>query len=304
MEKIPQHEITIRNSNSTMEMEISLKISRLPTLRDEDSPRPEFLCWSNTRAGLTCHYAPFDYLNPNAKLILVGITPGGTQMNRALNAARIALSPGTPIYEAIRHVKREGSFSGAMRSNIVATLNRLGYQRKLNISCANSLWNTDDHLVHFCSLLKYPVFLKGKDYNGKPAPTKNPELFQMLRDHFVPDMQALPHDAMLVPLGDTVLDTVVELKEQGLIPQSLMTFEGRYVAPPHPSGANAESIALLMEPHYPTKNDYEERMYCDYMQRAPWKRKGGKPQLEAKYKAVRAARWQSVLFIRRAYGIL
>ena len=96
-------------------------------LQDDDLPRPEFLLWENPRTRLSCYYAPFEYLNSEAKLILVGITPGGTQMNRALNAARTALGSGTPIATAVRHVKREGSFSGTMRPNIVAMLNKLGY---------------------------------------------------------------------------------------------------------------------------------------------------------------------------------
>lgn len=290
-------ELTI--SGATLE-----KVRSLPVLQDDDLPRPEFLLWENPRTRLSCYYAPFEYLNTKAKLVLVGITPGGTQMNRALNAARTALANRTPIEAAVRHVKREGSFSGTMRPNIVATLNRLGYNKRLDIPCSSRLWSTHDHLVQFCSLLKFPVFVDGKDYNGKPAPLKDGDLTRMLNEHFLRDLQALPRDAMLVPLGDTVLETVLALKKQGGVPQDLMTFEGQPIAPPHPSGANAESIALLLEEHYPSKLEYAERMYRDYLARAPWKKKvAGKPQLEAKYKAARDSRWQSMLVVRRAYGL-
>lgn len=272
--------------------------------RDDDAPRPEFLLWENPRTRLSCYYAPFKYLNTKAKLVLVGITPGGTQMNRALDAARIALSNGTPIETAVRHVKREGSFSGSMRPNIVATLNRLGYNTKLDLSCSSSLWSTHDHLVQFCSLLKFPVFVDGKDYNGKPAPLKDADLTRMLNEHFLKDLQALPRDAMLVPLGETVLETLLALKKQGGIPQDLMTFEGQPIAPPHPSGANAESIALLLVERYPSQVEYAERMYRDYLVRAPWNKKStGEAQPEAKYKAARNSRWKSMLLVRRAYGL-
>jgi hypothetical protein len=259
--------------------------------------------WENAKSRLSCYYAPFEYLNTGAKLILVGITPGGTQMNRALNAARSAIAMDTPIADAVRKVKREGSFSGTMRPNIVNMLNRLGYQHKLGVECTSKLWSTHDHLVQFCSLLKFPVFVNGKDYNGNPKTHKDNDLKRMLNDHFVKDMAALPPDAMLVPLGDTVLEVIVWLKDQGLIPQEVMKFEGRFVAPPHPSGANAESIALLLETTYPTELAYLERMYRDYLARESWKKKCGKPQPEAKYKAARAARWNSMLFVRRAYGL-
>lgn len=262
------------------------------------------LLWENPESGLSCYYAPFEYLNSNAKIILVGITPGGTQMNRALNAARAAIATDRPIFNSIRAVKKEGSFSGAMRPNIVNTLNRLGYQKKLGITCASALWKDADHLVHFCSLLKFPVFLKGNDYNGNPKAHKNPELKSMLLEHFVPDLAALPKDAMLVPLGDTVLEVLVWLKKQNLVPQEILKFEGRYIAPPHPSGANSESIALLMETNYPDKKTYANSMYVEYLRREPWKKKKGrKPQAEAKYKAARASRWESMLLVRKAYGL-
>ena len=125
----------------------------------------------------------------------------------------------------------------------------------------------------------------------------------MLHEQFVSDMKALPRDAVLVPLGDTVLEVISHLKEQGLFPQDLMSFEGKYVAPPHPSGANAESIALLLEPNYPTEDEYTDHMYRDYLFRKPWVKKNGQPQPEAKYKAVRTARWKSMQFVRRAYRL-
>lgn len=279
------------------------KLQRLPFLGDDHPPHESMKLWQREKSGLSCYYAPFEYVNTEAKLILVGITPGSTQMNRALNAARSAIKTGMPVADAIRRVKREGSFSGEMRPNIVNTLNRLGYQNKLGISCASELWSTHDHLVQFCSLLKYPVFVNGKDYNGKPKAHKDEDLKRLLNEHFVNDLAALPRDAMLVPLGDTVLEVVLWLKGQGRIPQEIMEFEGRFVAPPHPSGANAESIGLLLEETYSTEQAYAERMYRTYLAREPWKKKGGKPQPESKYKAARISRWNSMLFVRRAYGL-
>lgn len=278
-------------------------IRTLPHLTDHEPPVGQLKLWEDVKTGLSCHYAPFEYLNTEARIILVGITPGGTQMNRALNAARLALTTDHPIADAVRAVKRESSFSGAMRPNIVNTLNRLGYQKKLGIDCASRLWSTHDHLVHFCSLLKFPVFLNGKDYNGNPKPHKNPILQATLIEHFARDMAALPPDSMLVPLGDTVLEALLWLKGKNLVPQSILSFEGRFVAPPHPSGANAESISLLMETVYPGQEEYAEKMYAEYLKNEPWKKKKGQPQPEHRYKAIRKSRWVSMQFVRRAYGL-
>ncbi len=292
-------------NESSLRSAMLARIARLPVLADADPPRPELLLWADPRTRLSCHYAPFEYLNREAKLILVGITPGRTQMNRALNAARAALAAGACLDDdAARQVKRHASLSGPMRGTVVAMLDRLGYAHRLGIACASSLWSTDDHLVQFCSLLKFPVFLGGRNYNGTPGPTRDADLSRLLHEHFVRDMQALPQDAMLVPLGDTVLATLVALKRQGRLRQALTTFEGAPVAPPHPSGANAEAIALLFAKEWPARDDYAERMYRAYLARAPWKaRPHGRPEAEAGYKAARRSRWQAMLRVRLAYGL-
>lgn len=274
-------------------------IMALATLPDAARPIEALKLWENGSKNLTCFYAPFEHVNPAAKLVVIGITPGHTQMNRALNAAASASREGKSIDEAVAEVKKKGSLSGAMRPNIVQTLNKLGYPDKLGIACSSELWGEAFSLVHFCALLKYPVFLKGRDYNGTPNPFKVPELRRLLTEGFAKDLQTLPADAELVPLGDFVASVLSELDEMGLVPQKVFRFEGRVVAPPHPSGANAESIALLLSDVYPERDIYLERMYRTYLNR----RTSGTPQPEERYKAARALRWERMRFVRRAYGL-
>lgn len=279
-------------------------ISNISHRCDNEPPLKELLLWKNEQKKLECFYAPFEYVNYDAKIILVGITPGGTQMNRALNAASKSIANNENIEEAIRLVKKEGSFSGSMRANIINTLNRIGCQQTLGVTCSSKLWSTDNNLVQFCSLLKYPVFVKGKDYNGTPKPFSVPELEQLVHQEFVQDLALINSDAILIPLGDMVASVILELDKQGLIPQKILKFEGKIVAPPHPSGANAESRTLLLEANYPKKEEYQERMYQEYLRKKPWlKKEGRKPQTEEKYKKARAARWESMLFVRQAYEL-
>jgi hypothetical protein len=225
-------------------------------------------------------------------------------MNRALVSASQSIKAKRNVYDAIAEVKRQGSFSGSMRPNIVNTLNKLGYQEKLGINCASELWSTKNHLVNFCSLLKYPVFINGKDYNGNPNPFKVNELRSLLIKGFAKDLESIPPDAELVPLGDFVAEILSELDQMNLVPQHINRFEGKVVAPPHPSGANAESIALLLSSNYPEREEYLDTMYREYLKKRSWeRRKNGKPQTEEKYKAARKSRWESMLFVRRAYEI-
>lgn len=61
---------------------------------------------------LSIYYAPFDYTNTQAKVVIVGITPGKTQMVNALNEAHRQLNRGASMEDALRAAKRTASFSG------------------------------------------------------------------------------------------------------------------------------------------------------------------------------------------------
>ncbi len=66
------------------------------------------------------YYAPFDHINADARVVLVGITPGLTQAINALNASRLALSGGASSADASRAGKLTGAFSGPMLKTYVA----------------------------------------------------------------------------------------------------------------------------------------------------------------------------------------
>lgn len=275
-------------------------IGKLPdSLSDTSSPVPGLKLWENSDKKLECFYAPFEHVNKAAKIVLIGITPGYTQMNRALVAASQAIRAKTDVDLAISEVKKEGSFSGTMRGKLTSTLDKIGCQNRLGIGCSGELWGVNNHLVNFCSLLKYPVFRNGKSYNGKLKLMKVPELKSMLVDEFAKDLQSIPESAELIPLGEFVAGVISELDAQRLIPQKIKRFEGRIVALPHPSGANAESISLLLSSQYPEKELYLEDKYRKYLENPGPK----KTQPEGIYKATRASRWESMSFVRRAYGI-
>lgn len=73
------------------------------------------------RSGqLSCHYAPFEHINSAAKVVVIGITPGAQQARNALRALREALASGHADAEALAIAKRTASFSGPIRTNLVA----------------------------------------------------------------------------------------------------------------------------------------------------------------------------------------
>lgn len=189
---------------------------------------------------VSIHYAPFDYTNEKAKVVIVGITPGKTQMINAIAEARRQMASGASDERILAAAKRTASFSGAMRPNLVGLLNRIGLNQWLGITSCDALFGSASQLVQTTSVLRFPVFVDGENYNGTPNMLKHSLLRRYVIEHFGKEAQALK-DAVFVPLGDKVAETLRFLVSQGVIkPEQVL--DGL----PHPSGANAERIAYFL----------------------------------------------------------
>lgn len=180
--------------------------SSRPLVRD-----PRLLMDSS--GDLKIYYAPFEYINPSARIVLVGITPGPTQMVNANNEARLSLQAGRSHAEAIQSAKNVGAFSGEpLRGNLIKQLNHWGFHQWLSLRDSSDFFSTSRHLVHTTSLLRYPVFVNDGDYRGSPDMTKNALLRKYLLDNFVAEVETLK-DAVFVGLGpqvQKVLDRLIQ----------------------------------------------------------------------------------------------
>lgn len=185
-------------------------------------------------------YAPFEYINPAARVVIVGITPGHTQMLNAIREVRRQLDKGASDETALKAAKATGAFSGAMRPNLTGMLDYVGINRWLNIKSCTELFGAEAHLVQTTSVLRNPVFVGGENYNGAPNMTKTPILAEQMTTYFAQDVVALPN-AVFVPLGDKVAEALHYLAGRGFIAQEQI-LDGL----PHPSGANAERIAYFL----------------------------------------------------------
>lgn len=185
-------------------------------------------------------YAPFEHINPNARVVIVGITPGHTQMLNALKEVRYQLDQGVTDEIALKAAKATGAFSGPMRPKLTGMLDAIGVQKWLGLSSCNELFESAAHLIQTTSVLRNPVFKKGENYNGTPSMTKNPLLQKQLLTYFVEDVAALPN-AVFIPLGDKVSEALHFLVAEGLLDRSRI-LDGL----PHPSGTNGERIAYFM----------------------------------------------------------
>lgn len=191
--------------------------------------------------NLTVNYIPFDYINTNAKIVLVGITPGFTQLKNALIEAQKQIRANADDSTVLQATKKTGAFSGAMRPNLIEMLDYLMINELLNIRSCDELFSTSNHLVHTTSVLRYPVFVDGNNYNGTPNMIKNPLLLKLLIDQFAKEV-AILSNAIFIPLGPKVSEGLNLLVKKGILKESNV-LDGL----PHPSGANAERIAYFLD---------------------------------------------------------
>lgn len=195
----------------------------------------------STEGSLQTFYAPFDYVNTAAKIVICGITPGHTQAVNALNEARRALKAGASLEEANRKAKETASFSGPMRPNLIAMLDHIGAAGLLGIDSCEQLFTTHSHIVHYTSALRYPVFVNGANYNGTPSMLGKRTLREQIDRHLAEEIQTLGSNCLYVPLGPKVAQAFEHLQRKGLLrPEQVLS------GLPHPSGANAERISYFL----------------------------------------------------------
>ena len=182
--------------------------------------------------NIEIYYAPFDYINSKAKIVIVGITPGLQQMIQSFQAIKDGKS--------IMEVKDLSSFKGSMRTTLVKFLDELKVNNILKIQSCESLFNINNKYLHSTSLVKYPVFDKGKNYSGVNI-LKKKILLDFIEDNFLKELEVF-QGSIIIPLGNSVSSTIdyLNTKHQLKLKCFLKGF-------PHPSGLNARKNIQFKE---------------------------------------------------------
>lgn len=189
---------------------------------------------------LETFYAPFEHLESEARVVIVGLTPGRRQAEDALTACGDALRAGRDRSEALRLAKRHASFSGPMRSNLVRMLDAIGVARLVGVDTAARFWDEAAGSAHFTSLIRNPVLVDGANWSGSPDPVGTPPLRRWMESWTGRELAGLS-PAVVVPLGPVVARGLAHLADLGMIsPGSILADM------PHPSGANAERVACFL----------------------------------------------------------
>lgn len=183
---------------------------------------------------LETYYAPHnEYALPSARVMILGITPGWNQMRIAMQEAKRGLEAGLSDEEVCRNAKQAASFVGSMRANLIDFLDALELHKYLRIASCKELFHEHRDLLHTTSLLRFPVFVEGRNYNGNdPGILTTPFLADAARGFMQEELQ-IWRQALLIPLGKSVESVLTVLEWEGKLDgqRCLWGF-------PHPSGAN------------------------------------------------------------------
>lgn len=211
------------------------QIKKLPlktTYTREELVVPEFLVAAHKEIEL--YYCSHnEYVNPNAKIFIVGITPGFTQMSQSISTARACIEEKKSLEETLYLCKKEGRLAGTLRKNVIEMLDALALPNGLGIQSAKALFDERDDLLHTTSMIPFAAFVKGKNYTGhSPQLLKNDFLMSYVEAHLDPQIQIM-QEALIIPLGKCVEEVIKGFIAQGRIDENkcLLGF-------PHPSGAN------------------------------------------------------------------
>lgn len=187
------------------------------------------------------YYAPFDYVNPEAKIFIVGITPGEVQMANMLVEAKRLLNLGISDSEVIKCCKTVGSFSGPMRKNLVEMMDSVGIAKYLNIKTSEQLFNEKSDLANLTSCIRYPTFVvkNGEESNFNGEIRERSELYKFAASYTLEEIRQAPK-ALILPLGPKVISYLKKVLEG-------TPYEDRLLPElPHPSNANKERIAYFL----------------------------------------------------------
>ena len=206
------------------------QIKLLETINPKSIKDKKFLL--EKEKNLEIYYAPFDFINLKAKIVIVGITPGLQQMLQSYEVINQGKS--------LKEVKDLSSFKGSMRTALIKYLDELEVNKKLKIKSCESLFNKNSKYLHTTSLVKYPVFDKGKNYSGVNI-LKKKILIEFIEKNFLKELKTLKK-AIIIPLGNTVSSTIEYLNNKYDL--KLACFLKGF---PHPSGANARKNIQFKE---------------------------------------------------------
>jgi len=188
-------------------------------------------------------YVPFEHVNIEAKLVIVGITPGPTQRDDAYDETKHLSRRGLADAEILRRVKRHAAFGGpAMRPNLERMLDEMGVMTLLSGGRAAELWAGRAHLLHATSAVPHAAFVGGKPFAGSFEEIRRIDLLRRcFEQDFLPTLSRLRPDAYYIALGPTPAAALAFAADRGRIDRSRIL---GWLAHPSTQGGSQVSVYL------------------------------------------------------------
>ena len=119
-----------------------------------------------------------NYHNPEARIAIVGISPGSSQ-NSEYNKAETIKDNNKRCAFSNGITKKGKQKKSGMRTNLIEMLNLIGVNDFLKIKNCESLWKEDFEMSLFTSILPYPVV---KTHDEIDSEIKNNEYLEFKKE--------------------------------------------------------------------------------------------------------------------------
>lgn len=196
-------------------------------------------------------YIPFEYVNVDARLVMVGITPGNNQVDGSYATLNQRANSGEAKEDILCAIKRDNSFGGkGMKPNLLKMMRHFEFEKFLGIGDVEEIWGESDHLFQATSVVPNAAFKRAKKAGvqvWKMFAGSFEEVMgvQMLRQQFesvfVPSVLSMNPQALYVGLGPTPTDALQYCVNQGYIRPD--QFLGSLA---HPSSSSGSQVGYYL----------------------------------------------------------
>ncbi len=208
------------------------------------------------------YYIPFESVEAGTKLVLVGITPGNTQIKAAYHEVQALRRSGGQLSDddILRRVRKQAAFKD-MRPRLIRMLAHFGLRSHLGIACEADLWGNQSGLLHGTSIVPHAAFAWKRKIaqpsggSGRVGETRELAMFNgsfatvmasavlrpVFERCFARELALLPPDAAFLALGPTPLEGLDLCVKRGLLrPEQVLG------GVPHPSGNSGNQVEVFL----------------------------------------------------------
>ncbi|AFL52461.1 hypothetical protein ABIE78_001657 [Sinorhizobium fredii] len=217
-------------------------------------------------------YVPFEWTNPAAKLVVVGITPGPNQMELAYRTASSKIKVGLDDEGILKAAKIHGAFgSPTMRPNLVKMMNHFGFADLFGIDTVDDFWGKNADIFLGTSVVPHAAFRRGKPFAGSFEDIMKSLVFsKCFHSDFITSLKDIPDTARFVALGETPLSALAWCVRQGHLKDEQVL--GAFAHPSTSGGSAVDAylgIKTTFDPRDPVKGRVDRlRMFYDRMRQS------------------------------------